>query len=145
MPKRTKKRRGLPKIGDAARVEILDELDAWCRRERPGKLTWQRLEEFSGFSRQSLSAHDELKRRYDAAKAVGRGDQPRRAMRPIDQQVASLREELTSLKGIVQRYDERWARYALNAARIGLDLERLDAPLDLPARAVLRIAKANGR
>lgn len=145
MPNRKKKRRTLPKISDVDTARVLEELDAWCRRERPGKLTWAALEDFSGFSRQSLSTHSEIKERYDAAKAVLRGKQKRTyAPKPIDEQVAALREEVATLKGIIQRYDERWARYALNAARLGLDIERLDAAMDPPARSYVRTAHRVG-
>jgi len=146
MPDRKKKRRAMPKIKDADVARILDELDAWCRRERPGKLTWAVLEKLSGFSSQSLSAHSEIQRRYDAAKAALRGNERRiYTPKPIDQQVTALREEVAMLKGIIQRYDERWARYALNAARLGWELERLDAPMDPPARAHVRVVRLGRR
>lgn len=143
MAKRAKRPRSLPRLSVETVAKILDELDAWCRRERVGKLTWQRLEDFSGFSRQSLSAHDDIKQRYDVAKGVSRGDGRKVSVKTEDEQVAALRKDLTVTKAIVQRYDERWARYALNAARLGYDLDRLDEPMDPPARAVVRVTRAN--
>ncbi len=135
------KRRKVPKISPVDKQRLLHELDAWCRRERHGRLTWARLEEMSGFTRQALSSHPDVVERYGEAKAINRPDKnARSASRPetANQRVLDLQREIERLKSIISRYDERWARYARNASLLGYDLERLDEPIDPPARTMVR-------
>lgn len=120
--------------------KVLHELDAWCRRERTGRLRWRHLEDVSGFTRQALSSHSEIAVRFGQAKAVNRpgGNALKSKPKSVDQRVIDLQREIEQLRGIVNRYDERWARYARNAALRGIDLEVLDEPMDPPARADVR-------
>lgn len=136
----TPKRRKVPKMSPEHRQKVLHELDAWCRRERPGRLTWARVEEMSGFTRQALSNHRDIVERYSAAKAASRLGNIRYAPpKSADQRILDLNREIEGLKSIINRYDERWARYARNAALLGYDLERLEEPLEPPARAIVRV------
>ena len=139
----TPKRRKVPKMSAADKQRVLHELDAWCRGERVGRLTWARLEEVSGFTRQALSSHPDIVERYGDAKAVNRPGNKARISRPKsnDQRVLDLQREVERLKSIINRYDERWAIYARNAALAGFDLERLEAPMDPPARGPVRVMR----
>jgi len=143
----TRKRSRFPKMSNEDKQGVLHELDAWCRRERAGRLTWARLEELSGFTRQALSSHPEIVERYGRAKVLNRpgsqeAAQPRET---TDQRILDLQRDVDNLKALLNRYDERWARYARNAALLGYDLDRLGEPMDPPARAVVRIARSNRR
>lgn len=134
-----RKQRKVPKMTPEDVQNVLHELDAWCRGERPGRLGWKFLVAFSGFSRQALSSHDEIAERYGQVKAANRPAVARKAApKSVDQRIIDLQRELESLKAVVNRYDERWARYARNAALRGIDLAALDAPMDPPARANVR-------
>lgn len=141
-----KRRIKVPKITPDDKQKILHELDAWYRGERAGRLTWAQLERVSGFTRQALSNHREIVERYGEAKALNRPNgasskpSPRKT---VDQRVLDLQREVERLRSIIGRYDERWARYARNAALLGYDLERLEVQLDPPARAVVWVNKAN--
>ena len=141
------KRRKIPKISAADIQKVLHELDAWCRQERLGRLGWKVLEDLSGFTRQALSSHAEIANRYGEAKAINRAGARVDAPRPktADQRIVDLQREIERLKGIVNRYDERWARYARNAALRGINLELLDEPMTAPARANVRVFKSKGR
>lgn len=143
----TRKRRKFPKMSNEDKLKILHELDAWCRRERAGRLTWARLEEVSGFTRQALSSHQDVVEGYGRAKAINRpgAQEPAQPRKTTDQRILDLQRDAENLKAIVNRYDERWARYARNAALLGYDLDRLGEPMDPPARAVVRIARSNRR
>lgn len=138
-----KRRHKVPKMSAEDKQRVLHELDAWCRRERHGRLTWSRLEEVSGFTRQALSGHQEIVERYGEAKAVNRPESIGRISRrkSTDQRVLDLEREVERLKGIINRYDERWATYARNAALVGFDLERLEAPMDPPVRGAVRVMR----
>lgn len=136
----SRKRARTPKMTTADIERVLHELDAWCRRERSGRLGWRHLEEFSGFTRQALSGHDKIAERFGAAKAANRPTNAAQRVKPkgTDQRVIDLQREIEQLRGVINRYDERWARYARNAALLGINLLRLDEPLDPPARADVR-------
>lgn len=47
---------------------LVRDLDRWAQGELGSKLTWARLEDRFGFSRQSLQAKPEIKAAYDNAK-----------------------------------------------------------------------------
>jgi len=119
---------------------VLHELDGWCRRERAGRLGWKRLEAVSGFTRQALSSHPEIAERFGQAKATNRRGGSGLKCRPrgVDQRVIDLQRQVEQLRGIISRYDERWACYARNAALRGIDLAILDEPLEPPARSGTR-------
>lgn len=55
-----RRRRKVPKMSAEDRQRTLNELDAWCRRERKGRHTWARLGDVSGFTRQVLSNHPDI-------------------------------------------------------------------------------------
>jgi hypothetical protein len=106
-------------------------------------LTWERLEEFAGFTRQALSANESIAERYGEAK---HGNSARRKVvtatpKSLDQRVIDLQRKVDELQAIINRYDVRWSNYAVNATLLGYDLERLEEPVMPPARAVVRVAK----
>lgn len=132
-----------PKMSAVDSQKVLHELDAWCRRERAGRLSWRYLEEFSGFTRQALSSRKEIAERFGEAKAANRPNNApeRRAPKNTDQRIIDLQREIDQLRAVINRYDERWARYARNAALRGVDLRLLDEPLDPPARSDVRVRR----
>jgi hypothetical protein len=120
--------------------KALHELDAWYRGERQGRLSWKILEDKLGFTRQALSSHDEIAERFSQAKAANRPRDTvgRATPKGTDQRILDLQREVERLRAIINRYDERWSRYARNAALHGISLELLDEPMDPPARTAVR-------
>jgi hypothetical protein len=120
-----RKRAKTPKMSESDIAKVLSELDAWCRGERPGKLGWKNLEEFSGFTRQALSDHDEIAERFGQAKVINRPKDgiTKKPPKSTDQRIIDLQREIESLRGIINRYDER-----------GIDLVVLAEQMDPPAR-----------
>lgn len=106
-------------------------------------LTWARLEDVSGFTRQALLNHPEIVERYGEAKAFNLPAVKTKMVNPktADQRIIDLRREIDRLETLINRYDERWARYARNATLLGYDLERLEQPMDPPARVRVMVQK----
>jgi hypothetical protein len=137
------RRRAVPKMREADLDLVLRELDGWRRGERPGRLTWARLEGASGFTRQALATKPEIMHSYAIAKAAQRGDRAKpKAAKPQAQLLDDLRRELDRQREVVRRYDEQWTRWVRNASLLGYDVDRLDAPIDPPARAPIRVVRA---
>ncbi|MGO4413947.1 hypothetical protein AB4Z27_13405 [Cupriavidus sp. KB_39] len=116
---------------------ILAELERWRDRELGRQLAWERIESFSGYSRQALSRHPDILRAFQAAKhALACPDRPSRS-RGLDEELAfqdrtivRLREELSRYERLEQQWYARWQRVALHCGRLGLSLEDLDRPLE---------------
>ncbi|RKR43247.1 hypothetical protein B0G82_0807 [Paraburkholderia sp. BL17N1] len=116
---------------------IVAELERWRDGELGTKLTWERVEAFSGFTRQALSRHAEIVRAYhDAKDALARpGRQSRsRAMEAerqyFDQTLERLRAEVDRYKVLEQQWLQRWQRIAFHCSRRGMSIDDLDRPLD---------------
>lgn len=142
------RKRKVPKMSAEDVQRALHELDAWCRGEREGRLTWDRLAQVVRFTRQALSSHEEIAKRFGEAKVANRprGSKIKAAPKSVDQRVLDLQREIEGLRTVINRYDERWARYARNAALHRIDLRLLDEPMDPPARANVRAHnKSTGR
>lgn len=91
---------------------ILYELDAVARQERSYKLTWEALELFSGYSRQSLWAKPEIKARYAEVKSIKRPEkQGNNQYRQIlEQRIKGLEDKIAELKKQENAWLELWAR-----------------------------------
>lgn len=142
-----RRKRRVPKMTSADIQKALHELDAWYRGERQGRLSWKILEDKLGFTRQGLSSHDEIAERFAEAKTANRprGKVSKAPPKSTDQRILDLQREVGTLRAIINRYDERWARYARNAALRGISLELLDEPMDPPARTVVRANRPQRR
>jgi len=140
-----KKVRKTPKMSVDDIDRVIAELDAWRRGERAGRLTWKRLEATSGFTRQALSAKDTICEAYGQIKAATRTSRGPRPCKTDQQQLDDLRREIDRLKSVIARYDERWIRWTRNATLLGYDLDRLNEPLEPPARSHTRVVRSNGR
>lgn len=116
------------RMGDRDIDKVLNELDHWLRGERPGVLTWKVLEDFSGFTRQSLCKKSRIVELYDRAKALQRNTE-RKPPKSPDERLARLSAELEHLRRVLDRYDERFARIAYWCNAKGIDLSELIGPM----------------
>ena len=111
---------------------ILYELDAWKFGERGSKLTWGFLENFSGYSRQSLWAKDEIKVAFNETKNVLKSDKKpdsNQYRQTLEKRVKSLEDEIDNLKMQQNNWLELWARYEYNAKILGINTKALAKPL----------------
>lgn len=129
------------KLGQRKAAGIVAELERWRDGELGAKLTWERVEAFSGFTRQALSRHPEIQQAYiEAKRALAmparrsrsriKGDE----VQYLDQTIESLRARITQYEALEQQWLQRWQRIAFHCARKGLNIEELDLPLDSASR-----------
>jgi len=125
------------KINETKAQVIISELERWRDRELGAKLTWEKIEAFSGYTRQALSRHLKIKMAYEAAKRALAGPLRPSASRSIaderqyfDQAVKDLRAKIQQYEALEQSWLQRWQRIAFHCAAKGLSMEDLDKPLD---------------
>lgn len=122
---------------------IVTELDRWALGDLGSKLTWSRLEERFGFSRQSLQAKSEIKAAYDNAKnslsggLVKTKEQATQVAEELQVEVARLKSELDSYKNKEQLWLRRWQQIAFHIRQKGIQMASVDSSVpnteDLPS------------
>lgn len=129
------------KINELKALGIISELERWRDRELGTKLTWEKIESFSGYTRQAMSRHPKIRLAYEEAKRALSGPPRPSASRTrdeerkyLDQTIADLRSELQRYRSLEQSWLGRWQRIAFHCAACGLSIEDLDKPLDDIAR-----------
>jgi hypothetical protein len=125
------------KIDNTRALAIISELERWRDKELGTKLTWEKIEAFSGYTRQALSRHPKIKLAYDEAKRaladparVSSSRSRDEERRFFDQTVEDLRKELKRYEDLEQTWLQRWQRIAVRCCDLGLSIEDLDKPLD---------------
>lgn len=129
------------KISTRQLVGIIAELERWRDRELGLKLTWEKIEAFSGFTRQAMSRHPKILNAYQEAKRSLSTPGRRSRSRSYNDERAYFDRTLESLRSEIQRYEaleqawlQRWQRIAFHCSRRGLSIGDLDQPLDDPGR-----------
>lgn len=115
--------------------EIIRDLELWGKGEVDKKLTWTAMEARFGFTRQALSAHDEIKFAKRNAEAALKS-RPKFKEATADE-VFELKNEINYLCAKVEEHErreklwrERWQRIAFNIRLKGMQVAEIDAPLD---------------
>jgi len=129
------------KLGAGRVAGIVAELERWRDGDLGTRLTWERIEAFSGFTRQALSRHPAIQQAYLEAKRAlttpGRRSRSRLKsdeLQYLDQTIESLRVQITRYEALEQQWLQRWQRIAYHCSRKGMSIEELDRPLDNPNR-----------
>ncbi|WP_321920439.1 hypothetical protein [Paraburkholderia tropica] len=125
------------KISARRMAAIITEIERWRDGELGVKLTWERIEAFSGFTRQAMSRHAEITRAYQEAKVALAGTGRRSRSRTqederayFDRTLDALRAEIEQYKTLEQQWLQRWQRIAFHCFRQGINISDLDRPLD---------------
>jgi hypothetical protein len=133
----TKAIRANSKISERNAAGIVVELDWWRDGELGTKLTWERIEAFSGFTRQALSRHHEIRHAYQEAKRALAAPQRRSRSRCRADELTYVEQTVESLRAQIRRYEalelqwlQRWQRIAYRCSRNGISIEELDRPID---------------
>ncbi|MNJ51344.1 hypothetical protein D3C77_466450 [compost metagenome] len=136
-------KKNLPKRIDEVDVRlILRELDRWQNGVLIGELTWSALEEFSGFSRQALSARPEIKAAYQAAKIALKGGLAKTRIEAVENN-ESLQAELVRLKAQLAIHEDReakwrarWQRIAYHLRANGFQTGHVDRPIPAGVKGI---------
>lgn len=131
---------------------IINELSRWAKGDLGSKLTWENIENSSGFSRQALQAKSEIKAAYLYAKQSLSGGIVKTKEKitveneDLRSQVEKLKLELKELKNREIMWRERWQRMAYNLREKGFQVHDIDkarprSAKDLPVSIVDRLLK----
>jgi hypothetical protein len=129
--------KSVPKMSAQDVAYAVKELEAWKDGQRGRKLTWSLLEKATGFTRQTLSAKEEIYAGYEAAKeALATGARPRRPKSDDYQlnKIAELEKELKQYEKLEEDWFERWIRIAYHARGKGFSIDDLDQEIPPVAR-----------
>ena len=139
------KRYGRMSVVDEQR--IIAELAQWAEGQRGTKLTWERLEDAFGFSRQTLNQKKSIKAAYVLAKEALSGGLAR-SKAERDTELSALRSKVERLERelseCVRReglWRERWQRIAFHIRMSGLQVHQVDKPAGTPAPSDRETAK----
>lgn len=119
---------------------MIAELDRWALGKLGSKLTWEILEQSSGFSRQSLQAKPEIKAAYDHAKQALSGGivKSKEKLLTSNEQllceIERLKAELEAYKKKEILWMERWQRIAFNIRQKGIQMYSMDKPINKAAK-----------
>jgi len=137
----TKAIRANVKLSERKAAGIIAELERWRDGELGTKLTWERIEAFSGFTRQALSRHPLIVTAYQTAKGAlatphrrSRSRSRNEELLYLDQTIEDLRAELRRYELLEQKWLERWQCIAYHCSRRGLNIDEFDRPIDTQAR-----------
>lgn len=122
----------VPKMSGLDVDHAVMELQAWRDGERGRRLTWAVLEKSTGFTRQSLSSKEAIKKAYDDAKeALSKDAKPRKPKGDdfLEDRIESLKRELARYKSLEDGWLERWAQIAFHLRGAGLSIDQFDKPL----------------
>jgi len=142
-----RKRRSLQRRMTANDIRnVVAEIEAHARGERDGRLTWNCLEAFCGFSHVALWQKAEIKEAFQRAKKTLRVDAtPTIVRRSTDERIADLESTIVRLREQIRAYDELWALYEFNMQRMGLNPDDLRTPLDRLSRQEVRSPRGRSR
>ena len=129
--------RASAKMSERKKACIIAELERWQDRELGTRLTWERVEAFSGYTSQALGRHPDIVYAYQEAKrALADSDRKSRSrlrrdeLAYLDQTVVSLRAKIRWYEQLEAQWLQRWQRIANQCLQRGLSIEDLDRPLD---------------
>lgn len=131
------------RIADNEIRTIVAELDKWALGQLGSKLTWSKLEERFGFSRQSLQAKPEIKAAYTTAKHALSGGLVKTKEQATKQnedyliEIKRLNSELEAFRQKEQAWMRRWQQIAFHIRQKGIQMSSVDltpgSKADLPA------------
>lgn len=127
---------GVKRIESKMVAQIERWLHAWATGQYGGKLTWDKLAVYSGFSRQSLSANRAISQTYRSTKmAIKRGFQRQDREPQVqrrEEQIAQLRSRVEELEQERAAWASLWERWRYNARQQGWDVSLLDREMPKP-------------
>jgi hypothetical protein len=65
--------------------------------------------------------------------------------RPLEERIACMEEELLDMRQKIDGWIERWAAVEYNARMLGLDADKIFAPMPPPDRMLVSVGRRSGR
>lgn len=119
--------------------EICSQILLLASRSKNGKVTWAKLEEMTGFSRQALSANLVIAKEYrevnGTQKTVVTAE---KRIEELEAKLSKSEDECNRLKATLKKYDKKYARWLYNATCANLSVDKLNAPVPASVKAVGR-------
>lgn len=119
--------------------EICSQIILLASRSKNGKVTWAKLEEVTGFSRQALSANTRIANEYrevnGTQKTVVTAE---KRVEELEAKLAKSQSECERLKRMLREYDAKYVRWLYNATNANLSVEALNAPVPASVKTVGR-------
>ena len=110
--------------------EICDLIVLLASRATSGKVTWAQLEDATGFTRQALSAREQIAETYQSIngtkKTIVTAEQK---LEELKAKLAKKEEECKRLSETLAEYDQKYVRWLYNATNANLTVDQLNAPL----------------
>lgn len=86
-----------------------------------------------------IDEHREIQRKNFSVKKEGLA-----LRRPLEERIACMEEELLDMRQKIDGWIERWATVEYNARMLGLDADRIFAPMPPPDRMLVSIGRRRG-
>lgn len=110
--------------------EICSQILLLASRSKNGKVTWAKLEEMTGFSRQALSSNPVIASEYrevnGTQKTVVTAE---KCLEELESKVAKSESECKRLRATLREYDSKYHRWLYNATNANLSIDELNAPV----------------
>lgn len=120
---------------------IVQRLKQWEQGDFGPKLTWEKIEDFTGFTKPALHAKSEIKEAFQKAKEIlAKGGRKSVARQKdeyavyLENKTAALQEELKKYKDLEMTWLAKWQRIAYHLKVRGLSMEDVDRPLTCVGR-----------
>ncbi|TDP27338.1 hypothetical protein DEU29_13111 [Idiomarina aquatica] len=110
--------------------EICDLIVLLASRSKNGKVTWGKLEEVTGFTRQALSARDAIAEAYKEVNSTTKTKvTSEKRVEELEAKLTKIQAECSRLKKTLQEYDQKYVRWMYNATNANLTVEQLNSPV----------------
>ncbi|MBA6414546.1 MULTISPECIES: hypothetical protein [Alteromonadales] len=108
--------------------EICSQIVLLASRSKNGKVTWAKLAEMSGFTRQALSANQVISNAYSEINGTQKEVvTAEKRIENLEAQLIKRKGECERLKSILKEYDKKYARWLYNATNANLSIDELNA------------------
>lgn len=110
--------------------EICNQIILLASRSINGKVTWAKLEEMTGFTRQALSANTVIASAYSGVNGTQKTViTAEKRVEELEAKLAKSQSECARFKQTLEEYDKKYVRWLYNATNENLTVEQLNTPV----------------
>ncbi|HBN89300.1 hypothetical protein [Rheinheimera aquimaris] len=119
--------------------EICDLVVLLASRAANGKVTWAQLEKATGFTRQALSAREQIAETYQCINGTKKTMvSTEQKLDELEAKLAKKEAECRRLSETLAEYDRKYVRWLYNATIANLTVDQLNAPLPESMKTISR-------